>query len=165
MSNGKTWSLRVVAAACLALAGCLFDSRYFQQKAAQRNVAQQQTPRQLQATPAADVSGVPRQAKVLRVRANATAAYAAEVVEWPRQFARLLEDANRVLEPTLGAHLELADTATWSTTLTTDDLDPMLTELRSRERGDDVDFVVGLVGSLPIFARSFHQLGLGQIMG
>src|SRR4029079_189090 len=67
--------------------------------------------------------------------------------------------------PTLGAHLELADTATWSTTLTTDDLDPMLTELRSRERGDDVDFVVGLVGSLPIFARSFPQLGLGQSMG
>jgi hypothetical protein len=165
MSNGNRWPLRVGAAACLVLAGCLFDSRYFQQKAAQKNVAQQQTPRQLQATPAADVSGVARQPKVLRVRANATAAYAAEVVEWPRQLTRLLEDANRILEPTLGAHLELVGTGTWSTNLTTDDLDPMINELRSRDRGDDVDFVVGLVGSLPIFARSFHQLGLGQVMG
>jgi hypothetical protein len=102
---------------------------------------------------------------VLRIRVHATAAYAAEVVDWPRQFARLLEDVNRVVEPTLEAKLELVDASTWSPSLSNDDLNPLLASLRRDDGGNDVDCVVGLVGSLPVFAHSFHQLGLGQVLG
>jgi Matrixin len=168
MRANVSFVARVVLAISLALSGCLFDSRYLQQKSAQKNVAQQQTPRALQSTPAGGADASPPghdRAKTLRLRVLATPSYAAEVVDWPRQFARLLEDTNRILEPTLEARLELASAATWSTALPSDDLDPLLTELQARDRGDDVDCVVGLVGSLPVFARSFHQLGYGQIMG
>jgi hypothetical protein len=168
MWDGTSWFMRATLAVSLAISGCLFDSRLIQQKSAQKNVAQQQTPRTLQGTPATagDASAPSHEgAKVLRLRVHATPSYAAEVVDWPRQFARLLEDVNRVIEPTLDARFELTAASTWSTTLSSDDLDPLLTELRTIDRGDDVDGVVGLVGSLPVFARSFHQLGYGQVMG
>src|SRR5262245_46992154 len=168
MSNHGWWVRGAFASwLLLTFTGCFFDSRYFQQKAAQKNVVQQQTPRQLQSTPGPGESGPLRRSeeKVLRVRVHATAAYAAEVVEWPKQLAKLLEDTNRILEPTLDARLELAGSGPWNTSLSSDDLDPLLAELSAVDRGDDVDFVVGLVGSLPIFARSFHQLGVARTMG
>jgi hypothetical protein len=166
MWHGKSFIWQ--AAWALALSGCLFDSRYFQQKAAQKNVAQQQTPHALQGTSAQDIDAsapAHEETKVLRLRVHVTRAYAAEVVDWQRQFARLLEDTNRILEPTLNARLELAGASTWNTALSSDDLDPLLAELRTVDRGDDVDCVVGLVGSLPVFAHSFHQLGLSRVMG
>jgi Matrixin len=161
--------LHATAWLCFLLSGCLFDSSYWQQKAAQRNVAQQRTPRALEATPAeANSAGSPAsrtRSRVLRVRALATPSYAAEVIEWPRQFARLLDDANRILEPTLDVRFEVVEARTWNTSLSNDSLDPLLTELRAVDRGDDVDCVVGLIGSLPVFAHAFHQLGYGDVMG
>src|SRR5258705_13996697 len=89
MLDDSSWLQRAAMMACLSLAGCLFDSRYIQQKSAQKNVAQQQTPRQLQATPTEGEAGAAHaRAKVLRLRVHATPSYAAEVVDWPRQFAR-----------------------------------------------------------------------------
>jgi hypothetical protein len=159
--------LRSLVAIALAMSGCLLNSSYLTQKAAQKNVAQQQMPHALQGTPSNGDSATSarRVTKVLRIRVHATAAYAAEVVDWPHQFARLLEDVNRVVEPTLEARLELADASTWSPSLSNDDLNPLLTSLRRDDEGNDVDCVVGLVGSLPVFAHSFHQLGLGQVLG
>jgi len=155
-----------VVATSVVVSGCLFDSRYIQQKSAQKNVAQQQTPHALQGTPADGVGALPHPAaRVLRVRVHATTGYAVETVEWPRQFARLIEDVNRIVEPTLDARLDVVGASSWNPELPNDDLDPLLSKLRHLDAGDDVDCVVGLAGSLPVFAHSFHQLGLGEILG
>src|SRR5262249_55376628 len=133
----------------LSVSACLFDSSYWQQKAAQRSVATQRTPRTLQATPneTPDLTASDRlRGKPLRVRAYATTSYAAEVVDWPRQLGHLVDDANRILAPTLNARLEVVDTRAWSTQLSSDSLDALLTALREIDAGDDVDLVVGLVG-------------------
>src|SRR5689334_10975825 len=131
---------RAALLACLVAcgSGCLFDSSYWQRKAAQRNVAQQRTPSALAATPAKAPADDARahggsHASVLRLRVHATPSYAAEVVDWPRQFARLIEDTNRVLEPTLDVRFEIAETRTWATSLSDDSLEALLGELAVRD--------------------------------
>jgi hypothetical protein len=163
---------RALATTLLAtslLSGCLFNSQWFQQKSAQRNVAQQQTPRTLQATPAESSESpsmaLHHDARVLRVRVLATPRHAAELVEWRRQFAQLIDDANRILEPTLSARWEIAEVRIWNAQHADDALDPLLIELRETDPGNDVDLVVGLVGSTPRFERNFHELGRGAVLG
>jgi hypothetical protein len=103
--------------------------------------------------------------RVLRARAYVTTSYAAEVGDWPNQVERLVEDANRILEPTVDARLEVVEAKMWSTSLANDSLEPLLSELQTRDPGDDVDCVVGLVGSLPVLAHAFDHLGYGEVMG
>src|SRR5690242_3887420 len=84
--------------ALLFLQACFYDSRWGSARRAQQVVAAHATPAEIQATPA-EPTEIParRPIRTLRVRALATARHAAEVVDWPRQLADLLEDASRVL--------------------------------------------------------------------
>ena len=67
--------------------------------------AQRAVPAALRATPAAETSigeAPPKKAaRVLKLRARATARYAAEVVDWPHQLAELLDKTAQILAPTL----------------------------------------------------------------
>src|SRR5262249_35742584 len=127
----------------------------------------QRMPHALEATaPASSDAGPTRAAtaRVLRIRAYATAQYGSEVVDWRARFIQLLDDANRIVEPTLGIRWELADTGAW-TAPASEGLEAMLDKLGQGDAGEGVDWVVGLVGSEPVLETSFHRLGMGQVMG
>jgi len=74
-------------------------------------------------------------------------------------------DGNAVLEPTLDARLDVVATDSWAPHAGDEDLAVLVDELTASDPGKDVDRVVALVGSVPRYELSFHQLGMGQIMG
>jgi hypothetical protein len=157
-----------LVAAQLALSSC-FDSRWFDARQAQRTALKNATPAELRATPQTTEigpAGAPaiKGLRVLKVRARATTRYAAEVTDWPKQTAALVEEANLVLGPTLKLRLELAGTAIWARSGSDDDLSALDEELVGADPGQDVEWVIGLVGSVPRYELSFHQLGLTRAM-
>jgi Putative peptidase family len=156
----------------LATTSCLFDSRWIQARQSQASVAQHAAPAELRATPPSPPGetsiGEPpprKAARVLKVRARATTRYAAEVIDWPRQLAELLDDAAEILTPTLSIRLEIAEATPWSPRAGDDDLASLVDELAATDPGADVDWVIGLVGALPRVEVSLHQLGMGRVMG
>jgi len=167
--DARTQSLTVLATALLA-SSCLYDSGWAEPKHAQQAAAQRATPSAIRATPAAEPglglsTGANISKKLLRplkLRAHATPRYAAEVVDWQRQLADLVADANEVLGPTLSVRLELTAAEVRAPRGTDDDLLTMLDEVTASDPGEEVDWVVGLIGSVPRFEQSFHQLGLGR---
>lgn len=158
--------LTLLTLAALGAQGCFFDSRWFEQRHAQQSALEHARPAELKATPAVETEIPPARAeRVLRVRAHATARYAAEVVDWPRQLAQTLEAASEVLGPTLGVRLSLAGTAPWATRGGEEDPRALLDELQALDDGKDVDRVIGLLGSVPRAELSFHQLGMARLPG
>jgi hypothetical protein len=163
------WSAMVVALALLS--AC--SSAWLDPARAQKNAAQRAAPAEIHATPAqgsapgveSEVPPSPQASplRVLRLRALATPQYAAQVVDWPRQLEALLDEVNRVLGPTLSARVALADTGTWVPRAADEDLSATVNELAGSDAGEGVDWVVGLVGSVPRFELSFHQLGMGRM--
>jgi hypothetical protein len=153
-------------ALALSAQGCFFDSRWFEQRHAEKTALEHARPAELKATPAVETE-IPaaRAERVLRVRAHASARYAAEVVDWPRQLAQTLEAAGEVLGPTLGVRLSLVGTAPWATRGGEEDPGARLDELVMLDDGKDVDWVIGLLGSVPRAELSFHQLGMARLPG
>jgi hypothetical protein len=119
-------------AAVLGASGCFYDSRWLQQKQAQQSALAHARPAELRATPAAppgeEEIPAKKAARVLKVRAHATARHAAEVVDWPRQLAQTLEAAGEVLGPTLGIRLEIAEATPWTPRGAEEDLEGRLDE-------------------------------------
>jgi len=142
-----------------------YNSSWGQQKRAQRNFAAQQTPGQLRASDPQPRLARAQTARVLRVRAYATRAYTAQVLDWPRRFAETLAEGNRVLEPDLDVRFELVEALPWSSPGSEDDTRQLLKALRELDAGPDVDWVVGLVSAVPRFESSFHELGVGELVG
>jgi metallopeptidase family M12-like protein len=153
-------------AAALLMSSCLYDSGWAEPKRAQQAAAQRATPSALRATPEAEgeAGSAPSKKRLrpLKLRARATPRYAAEVVDWQRQLADLVTDANEVLGPTLSVRLEVTAVEVWAPHGTDDDLLAMLDELTTSDPGGEVEWVIGLIGSVPRFEQSFHQLGLGR---
>lgn len=157
-------------AGTLLLPSCYYDSRWGESRRIQKTNVQSATPSALRATPEGgeprSVEKPPsRSARVLRIRAYATPRYAAEVTDWPRQLADLVVDANQVLSPTLAVHLEIAGAQPWRLRGAEDDLSALVDELGGFDPGKDVEWVIGLVGSVPRAESSFQKLGVGQMMG
>ena len=160
-----------VIAASVVLSGC-YDSRWGQQKVAQQHNAAAAAPGELRIStrePSAEPAAPePRDAAMrvqrLRVRALVTRSFTAQVVDAPRHLRELFEDVNRITEPELSLHLELVETKAWPV-VDEDDLVKTFEALRSADAGDDVDWVVGFVGSLPRATSSFHQIGRGTVVG
>lgn len=158
---------RAAFAACLFSVSACFDSSWFQAKSSQQSVAQARTPQGLQATPSNGDAPPPVLAnvKTMRVRVHATSRHIAEITDWQRRFSEVLEDANRVLVPTLSIRLEVETATEWSPRTPDDALSAQLDELGNADPGDDVDWVIGLTGSVPRFEESFHELGMAKMPG
>jgi hypothetical protein len=157
------------AAAALVLSGCFlgYDSRWGDQKRAQRNFARAQTPKAVRALPsgASSARTTVSATKTLRLRLYATRAYSSQVLDWQRRFEETLAEVNRVFTPALGVRLEIAEAKFWPAKTADDAIDGLLAELRQLDDGEDVDWVVGLVGSVPRFEQSFHELGVADVIG
>ncbi len=155
------------------LGGCFFyDSSWGQAKQSQRSVAQHMTPQRLRPTANGQLEsdgGLPNarsnEQQVLKLRVHATAKYLATTVDWQRRLAQTIDDANRVLGPTIGGKLEVAQVASWTPAASEDDLAALLKELHGLDAGNDVEWVLGLAAAVPRFEVSFHQLGLGDVIG
>jgi hypothetical protein len=108
--------------------------------------------------------GPQRRARPMRIRAHVTASYGAQVVDPQRELRELVDEANVVVEPTLGIHLVLDQVKTWDLG-SDDDLQKCLETLVANDKGDDVDWVAGFVGALPKTTYSFHDAGRAYIAG
>jgi hypothetical protein len=157
----------VVALLAFLPAGCFigYDSRWGQQKQAQRHVAAARTPTHLARAEAGALERRPADLHTLRIRIEPTATHTAQVVDYERRFEETLADVNATLEPSLGIHLEIADARAFRAESGEDSIATLLDELSRSDPGADVDWVVGLVGSVPRFEDSFHELGVGEFVG
>jgi hypothetical protein len=153
-----------LAALSLGAAGCFagYDSRWGQQKQAEKHVAEHSTPKQLQTLSGANGARVAERS--LRLRVYATPSYAASVVDWQKQFGDLLDCANSVLVPDFGISFGVPEFRTFRVS-SEEHLEGALSELRALDDGRDVDWVVGLVASEPRFAVSADDLGMAPLLG
>jgi hypothetical protein len=158
------WS-RFLAVALVALAApaCFagYDSRWGQSKQVQRQMAQAEAPT-LRADPSSEDR--PASTKTYRVRAYVTRPYTAQVADVPKSLRDLFDDANDVMEPLAGVHLELDGIRTWELAAD-DDLTKVLAELRTMSSGEDAPWIVGFVSALPRATASFHDAGVGDTPG
>jgi hypothetical protein len=146
------------------MSACGFEPPWGAAQRAQAAAVRRATPAELHATPEAP-DGQPRKpVRTLKLRAHATPRYASEVVDWPKQLAELLEDANEVLAPTASLRVEIGGTTTWAPP-GEEDLSALVGALEAADPGQDVDWVVGLVGSVPRFEQSFQKLGMARTPG
>ena len=148
----------------LGLNGCFlgYDSRWGETKRAQQNFARAEAPKALHG----DEHGKALAARrVLKLRVYATPTHASQVMDWRRRFEATLDDVNRVLEPELSLRLVVSDARPWNTVTSEEELEMVLTELHALDAGDDADWVVALVGSVPRFERSYHELGYADVVG
>lgn len=159
MRNTGTMALTL-----LGVTGCFlgYDSRWGQQKRAQQNFARQEAPSKLRRGTPSEQAAPSRTA---RVRVYATRAYSAEVLDWPRRFTVVIDDANAVIGPILDARLEVVDARAWPVERDDEKVDRLVTKLREQDSGDGVEWVIGLAGSMPRFESSFHELGIGELVG
>ena len=75
-----------------------------------------------------------------------------------------MADADGVLAPAIGLHLEIDKIEPWS--MSADDkLEPALAALEHDDPGQDVDVVVGLVGALPLPTDDLHLAGYSAVLG
>ncbi len=147
----------LACAACVANAAC-YNSQWGEGKREQQRALVRAAPPELAR---AEGTGPITQMK-LRVRALATPRYTAQVVDAPRQFQESVDEANRVLAG-IGVRLEVESFTIWETS--DEDLSAALGALSAKERGDEADWYVGLLGALPRASASFHELGYARVLG
>jgi hypothetical protein len=148
--------------------GCWYDSRWGQAKAAQRRIAQKTAPADIRTAPADgdDADGGARTGarRTYRVRLRPNEHYLTQTVDARRQLSNVIDDANGVLIGVAGLELQIDATTPWSFDADAE-LPRALEALRRDDPGQDVDLVVGLVGSLPLPTDSFHEVGYAEILG
>lgn len=145
----------VVAATLIAL-GC---GPAPQKRGTQVGLARELLPAELQPTPTGEVIGT------ARVLVYADDDFRAQTLNWERKFSVMLRRANKVLGPTVGIELEIAEARPWPRKASSSDMEAMLVELEDLEPGADVHFVVGLTSALPEVTSSLHQLGIARPLG
>lgn len=155
-------ALGVVAAAAavaVLVTSCLYDSQWVEHEAEKKRAAARLHPATLTAE-----NGRAGATRVALVRAYATRAYAAETVNWERQFDDLLHDANQVLEPALGLSLENGGTSLWTPEAGEAEPTVALGALVRQDPGDDVAWVAGFLQSVPKMVTDYHTLGVGRYL-
>ena len=163
MRNLRWLSLALLTFTSLASSIACYDSRWGERTRTQQHNAAHLAPAALSGSPLN--SGAPAiAAKTFHLRAHATAQYSAQTVDWQHDLKEVVTRANAVVEP-LGAHLELDAMTTFTPGVSADDMDGSLDALRKDDDGAGVDWVIGLVGGLPKFTPSFHDLGRGEVIG
>jgi Matrixin len=141
-----------------------YDSRWGEAKRAQQHAAEDTKPAVIAASSSSSdgPSSAPAH-RTFRVRVRPTSRYLGQTVDTPRRVADLFDDANRILEPSLGLHIEVDHIQPWASDAD-DDLGTALAALDRDDTASDADLVVGLIGALPMQTDSFHQLGMAQIL-
>jgi hypothetical protein len=160
------WSMRwALGLVWVGVSGCFmgYDSRWGQQKQAQRHVAAHETPQQLHRQSVGDAPRSPE--RTLKLRVYATPGYAATVLDWPKQFAALLECVNGVFTPDFGVAFEVRETKSFRPKADEEKLDGVLQELAVDDSAEDVDWVIGLASAVPRFAASADDLGRAPLLG
>lgn len=157
-------SLRRLGAVLVALgisspSVACFDSTWGEAKRAQEREAARVTPTDLKALSGAGANG---RLTPIRVHVYASPKYTAQVVDAPKRFGETVEEANRVLSGA-GVVLDVASFETWSPS--EDDLPVTLSALEKAYPGNGEDLYVGLVGSVPRLALSFHDVGYATVLG
>jgi hypothetical protein len=157
----------LLAFATLSSTSCFlgYDSSWGAQKRAQQNYVRTETPHALRRASSANALGSGSNVRTLRLRLHATRAYAAGKLDWQRRFQDTLVDVNRVLGPMLAVQLQIAEARHWALAGNEDKTQALIGELAKIDAGDDVDWVIGLVSSVPRFEASFHELGVGEVVG
>ena len=141
-----------------------YDSRWGEGERTAKHNAEYLTPAELSASPAG--SGAPAIARVFHVRVFATTEYTTQTVDWKNDFKEILAYANKVLGPGFGARIDLDTSSLWDGDPPPQEkLSDALGALRDHDDGKGVEWTVGLIGGLPKFTSSFHQLGLGETPG
>jgi hypothetical protein len=171
--------LALLLTATLTATGC-FDSRWIQAKQSQQSALARAKPAELTPTAGGPTAGsvtppgaetdiasqhTAHETHILRIRARATARYASEVLGWPDELARMLDAAGKILGPTVGIRLQVAETGTWAPRAGEAHLEACVDELSVADDARDVDLVIGLVGSVPQVAISYHELGMAKTPG
>ncbi len=170
MARAVRESFRSTVAAGLA---CLFasaagvacyDSRWGETKRAQQHAAAAATPAAIRGDPEGPGEHAPDAgAHVLRIRFRPNDAYLTQTVDARKQISDLVDDANRVLEPTLALTLTVEQIRPWSTEV--DAPERALGAIESEDAGQDVELVVGMIGALPRQTGSLHELGVSRLLG
>lgn len=149
--------------------GCVYDSRQAQIEEAQQQAAADATPTDLEAASSVRLQ---RPANTLHVRVYATPQHEAQVFDWRKRFAEQLEVVNVVLSRDHGVRLEAVEMRSWPASRQRpvpakqgEDLDQLLEELARLDPAQDVAWVIGLAGQIPIVESDFHLLGNAQILG
>jgi len=162
----RGWSMRwALGLIWVGVSGCFlgYDSRWGQQKQAQRHVAAHETPEQLHRQSVGAAPRAPQRA--LKLRVYATPGYAAAVLDWPKQFAALLECVNAIFTPDFGVAFEVSRRESFRPKSDEEKLDGVLQELTQGDAAEDVDWVVGLASAVPRFAASADDLGRAPLLG
>jgi hypothetical protein len=159
-------TLAVIALGAIGPCACFigYDSRWGEAKRAQQRVAAQSEPAAISASSGNAASSPDAVRRRWRVRLRPTAQYLAQTVDAPKQVADLLEDANGVLQPALGLHLDMDRLQPWARDAE-DKLGAALAALRTDDPGDDVELVVGMLGGLSRQTDSFHEVGMADMPG
>ena len=146
----------LLAAACLNRSAGM-SSRW----ASDRRWAAELAPAELQSTPTP--GGMIGRA---RVRVHADPGYQAQNPDHQAKLRLLLARTSQLLEPTIGARLELVEIRTWQRQGgDRKDLQTAAEELERLDPGDDVDLVVGMVDALSRVSRDMHELGRARLLG
>ena len=104
-------------------------------------------------------------ARVMTVRVYVSESYQSNTLRWKEKFDQQVARANDALIHPFQIRLRVAEVRTWDPRDTSSSMEAMLDRLEAQDPGEDVDWVVGLVGSLPGFSSSFHELGVARVMG
>jgi len=100
-----------------------------------------------------------------RVRLYASQEYRAQRAGWESRVTTMVASAGEVLGPAFGLRLEVVDARVWNAECDPESLRECLDELALYDPGDDVDWVVGLISSVPRFTSSFDELGMASLPG
>jgi hypothetical protein len=101
----------------------------------------------------------------VRIRFHADPGYRSEGGRWQDNIKVVLGHLNQVVGQSFGVRFEAVEFRRWERTGPNGALAPMLEQLEKLDPGTDVDWVVGLVSSLPLVSMSFHDLGHARVLG
>jgi hypothetical protein len=147
----------------VGLTSCWYDSRWGQEKKLQQQRAAQ-TEKRLAAEPGEREGARAVRGKPFRVRFLVTRGFSSQVIDVPKHVRELLDDASDVVAPALGSRFEVESVRAWELDRD-DDLDKVLLEEAKADPASEVDWVVGLVGALPMATASFHEIGRSRVPG
>ncbi|MBI2396061.1 MAG: hypothetical protein HYV09_41240 [Deltaproteobacteria bacterium] len=154
-------ALGIVLGVSAILGGCFYDSSWGNRTTAQKHLAAAERPASLSP---ASIERAPKVAKhVFKVRLWATPQFSAQTMDWKHEMRAVVDEANTVLVHAASTRLDIASLESWASPQ--DDLPQALAALRVHDRGEDVGWVIGLVGSFPKYTRSFHDLGIAGLLG